>query len=318
MMDPFAQLVNLLRPQTILWKRVEAAGDWGLAFPRSPDLIFGTVLVGECLLLRRNTRPVRLSASDFLLLSKPAKFTLASGARAVAEHAEKALAASPDKHLRLGEGHDRIVKFTGGHFVFDTVNVDLLTDFLPSLMHLRATDEVAGRIRTLLALSAEETLTSRPGGDLVVSRLMEIILIEILRRAPTLRDARSHGLLAGLADLPLALALRSMHGNVAHPWTVAELARLVGMSRSVFALRFSETVGQSPIDYLLGWRMAVAKDLLTNGTRTLAEIADAVGYQSASAFSTAFSQRIGCAPKRFASGARTDICKPQQEAPRRI
>jgi AraC-like DNA-binding protein len=300
-MDPLVQLVNLLRPQTLLWKRVEGAGGWGLAFPKSQDLIFGTVLGGECLLLRSRAKPVCLRAGDFLLLNKPPKFTLASDAQVEAEDAEAAFALSDDKHLQLGAGHDHPVKLAGGAFVFDAVNVELLTDFLPPLVHLRAADEAAWRVRTLLELSADETLASRPGGDLIIRHLMEILLIEILRRRPMPSDARPQGMLAGLADPPLAVTLRAMHRNVSYPWTVAELAKLAGMSRSVFALRFSETVGQAPIDYLLSWRMALAKDALRHGRHSLSEVAFAVGYQSASAFSTAFSRTVGCPPKRFAA-----------------
>lgn len=300
-MDPFAQLVNLLRPQTLLWKRMEGAGSWGLQFEKSQDLIFGTVYLGECLLLRRGAKPVRLRAGDFLLLSKPSNFTLASDERVKPTDAEAAFARSADKHLQLGRGRAKMVKLSGGHFVFDTVNAGLLTDLLPPLVHIRPTDTAAGRIRVLLELSADETLHSLPGSEVVVRHLMEIILIEILRRKPTLDNAPARGMLAGLADPAVALALRAMHSDMAQPWTVAKLARLAGMSRSVFALRFRETVGKGPIDYLLDWRMAIARDALSSRSRSMSEIAAVIGYQSASAFSTAFSRIVGCSPKLFAA-----------------
>ncbi len=302
-MDPLVQLVDLLRPRTLLWKRIEAAGPWALAFAgSSAELIFGTVLLGECLLLRPAVRPLRLNPGDFILLHGSARFTLASGSGLAAEDAEKAFAASPDKHLRLGEAGDgSAVALSGGQFVCDALQADLLANQIPALVHLRDTAAGSARVRTLLTLSADEARAERPGGAWVVSRLMEVILVEALRQAPALRGAGCCGLLAGLADPALATALRALHGRLDHPWTVAELARRAGLSRSVFAWRFRATVGQAPLDYLLGWRMAVAKDLLARGTDALAEIAGRVGYQSASAFSTAFQRRVGCAPGRYAA-----------------
>ena len=302
-MDPLVQLVDLLRPRTLLWKRIEAAGPWALDFVgSSAELIFGTVLAGGCLLLRPDARPLRLDMGDFILLEGSTRFTLASGPGVAAQDAEKAFAVSPDKHLRLGEeGGDGAVALNGGQFVCAPVQADLLAHQVPPLVHLRGTDATAARVRTLLALSADETHAERPGGAWVLSRLMEVILIEALRQAPALRVSGCHGLLAGLTDPALATALRALHGRLDHAWTGAELARRAGLSRSVFAWRFRATVGQAPLDYLLGWRMATAKDLLTRGDHDLAEIAGRVGYQSASAFSTAFRRRVGCAPKRFAA-----------------
>ncbi len=109
-MAPLVQLVDLLRPRTLLWKRIEAAGPWALAFAgSSSELIFGTVPSGECLLLRPDARPLRLDAGDFILLDGSTKFTLTSGPGLAAQDAERAFAASSDKHLRMGEGGDGAV-----------------------------------------------------------------------------------------------------------------------------------------------------------------------------------------------------------------
>jgi AraC-like DNA-binding protein len=94
-----------------------------------------------------------------------------------------------------------------------------------------------------------------------------------------------------------------MHRNVTHDWTVSVLARLCGVSRSTLAVRFREIAGMGPIEYLQHWRMAMAKDELRRGTRSIGEIAMAVGFQSSSAFSTAFTRAVGCSPKRFAASA---------------
>jgi AraC-like DNA-binding protein len=109
---------------------------------------------------------------------------------------------------------------------------------------------------------------------------------------------------AGLRDPALARALRRMHDRVAHRWTVAALARVAGMSRASFAERFTRTVGVPPMEYLVEWRIALAKDLLRREKLSLSEVAQSIGYQSASAFSTAFSRHAGCSPSEFARGVR--------------
>jgi len=136
----------------------------------------------------------------------------------------------------------------------------------------------------------------------VLTRLVEVLLIEALRAAPG--DDAPPGLLGGLADPPLALAMRQMHAHVARPWTVAQLAKAAALSRSAFFERFTRTVGVPPMEYLVAWRMAVAKDLLRRRACSLAEAAERVGYASASTFSTAFSRHVGQPPGRYARAGR--------------
>ncbi len=147
-----------------------------------------------------------------------------------------------------------------------------------------------------------------PGSEFIIVRLVELALVEILR-APALNfpgqpvDPDSSGLLAGLRDPVTAKAIRAMHENVTHEWSVDALARLCSVSRSVFATRFRAVVGIGPIAYLLRWRMALAKEALKSGTTRIEEIAFSIGYKSASAFSTAFTRAVGCSPSRFAESA---------------
>jgi AraC-like DNA-binding protein len=134
----------------------------------------------------------------------------------------------------------------------------------------------------------------------VLERLVEILLVEALRFRQASVESRERGLFAGLADPGLARALREIHVDAARRWTVAELARTAGMSRAVFAERFARKVGMPPMQYLLEWRMAMAKDLLRRERPPLVEVAERVGYQSASAFSTAFTRLTGTSPSQFA------------------
>jgi len=134
----------------------------------------------------------------------------------------------------------------------------------------------------------------------VLTRLVELLLVEALRSTP--RSDTPPGLLRGLADARLAAAMRHMHGDLARSWTVAQLAKKVALSRSAFFERFTRAVGLPPMEYLLAWRMAVAKDLLRRDDIGLAEVAERVGYGSASTFSIAFSRHVGEPPGQYARG----------------
>ena len=167
------------------------------------------------------------------------------------------------------------------------------------MVHLRGIE----RLSVLVHLVGEEATEQGVGSDLVLVRLVEVLLIEALR-ATQGKDA-SPGLLRGLADKRVAGALRQMHGDPRRSWTVADLATEAGMSRSAFFDRFTRTVGLRPMEYLLAWRMAVAKDLLRSKTIGLDEVAERVGYGSASTFSTAFSRHVGQAPRRYGRASST-------------
>ncbi|WP_432442883.1 helix-turn-helix transcriptional regulator [Neorhizobium alkalisoli] len=135
---------------------------------------------------------------------------------------------------------------------------------------------------------------------------MELILLEALRRVAIDMDERETGLLAGLADPKLAVAIAAIHQKPAHPWSVETLARLCGLSRSGFASRFSTIMGMGVIEYIQQWRMALARDALRSSASTVGEIALELGFQSSSAFSTAFSRIVGCSPKQFREGGPED------------
>jgi AraC-like DNA-binding protein len=186
------------------------------------------------------------------------------------------------------------VRLLGGYFMFDSPDAELLVSLLPSLIHVRG----AERQTALVRLVAEEASARRAGRDLVLTRLVEVLLVEALRYAPG--DDAPPGLLRGLADARIAQAMRHMHGDPARSWTVEQLARKAALSRSAFYDRFTRTVGLPPMEYLVAWRMAVAKDLLRRDDLGLAEVAERVGYGSASTFSTAFSRHVGQSPGRYA------------------
>jgi AraC-like DNA-binding protein len=180
------------------------------------------------------------------------------------------------------------------------VNATLLLGLLPELIHIRSVEGDTSRLARIIDLIKDECADERQGRTMILERLLEVMLVESLRWCTTSQESISAGLLAGMRDPAIAGALRAMHSDVRHGWTVAELAKRTGKSRSAFAARFAESVGCGPMEYLSRWRMSLAMDALCRGAVSLDRLADEVGYQSASAFSTAFRRRTGCAPGAFA------------------
>lgn len=293
MIDPLSQIIALLRPRTVFSKGISGAGRWGVRYSAFGEPSFCVVLEGRCLLRVERQDAVTLEAGDFVLLPMTPGFTLSGfePVKPVLLDPKATLSLRDVRHGRRGGRAD--VRLLGGYFDFDSPDAALLVSLLPPLLLVRGVE----RLATLVRLIGEESSEHRSGRELVLARLVEVLLIEALRFAPS--GDTPPGLLRGLADTRLAAAMRHMHGDPARSWTVVQLAKKAALSRSVFFERFTRAVGLSPMEYLLAWRMALAKDLLRRDDIGLAEIAARVGYSSASTFSTAFSRHVGVPPSHY-------------------
>jgi AraC-like DNA-binding protein len=298
-MDPFLDLIRLLRPRAMLTAGIYASGAWGVSFRKRDDVLFCWVESGECDLIRAHHQPLHLQTGDFILIRTVLPFVLASDPDVEPEDSETMVAATNDPVMRFESGPVPSTVLRGGRFVFETMHESLLMELLPSFIHIAHDDSSSWRVQSLLKLNETESVQRGPGSDFIVTRLVEVILVELLRQESLRVDQERFGLLAGLGDAITARALSAMHANVAREWTVAELARSCNVSRSTFAAHFRKVVGIGPIDYLARWRIALARDELKHGTKSIGEIALAIGFQSSSAFSTAFTKAMGCSPRRF-------------------
>jgi AraC-like DNA-binding protein len=299
MTDPLSELISLLRPRTVFSKGISGAGRWGVRYSAFEQPSFCAVLEGSCWLAVDGQRPLTLQVGDFVLLPTTPGFTMSGFERVTPQVIDPKLAPTPKREVRHGtQGGRPDVRLLGGYFVFDSPDQSLLVSLLPALVHVRGVE----RLSTLVRLVAEESSDQKAGRELVLTRLVEVLLVEALRAAPN--EDTPPGLLRGLADARLAGALRQMHGHVARSWTVPQLAKHAALSRSTFFERFTRTLGVPPMEYLLAWRMAVAKDLLRREGLGLAEVAERVGYGSASNFSTAFGRHVGQPPSRYARAHR--------------
>ena len=296
MIDPLAQVIRLLQPQARFSKVVHGAGAWRVARTNAGLPFYGVVLEGTCQLATDGHAAIVLEAGDFFLVPASYNFVTSSlSAQAPAVDTAPTLLANGE--FRVGEmAGPADVRMLVGHCTFQCPDAGLLVSLLPSLVHARG----ERRLAMLVELVVDESRARRPARDVILAHLLEVMFIEALRS--TAGVAAAPGLLRGLTDERLAVALRCMHEAMATPWTVAQLARQAALSRSAFFERFSRAVGLAPMAYLLAWRMALAKDMLLRGEDGVAAVAHSVGYGSASAFSVAFTRHTGMPPARYAAG----------------
>jgi AraC-like DNA-binding protein len=295
MSDPLEEVIALLHPRAVASKPISGAGRWGVRYSDFGQPSFCVVLEGRCRLAVDGHPALTLEAGDFVLLPATPGFTLSGFEPVKPERIDPKAMPAPTGEVRHGtRTGPPDVRLLGGYFVFESPDAALLVSLLPAMVHVRG----AERLSVLVRLVGDEANERRPGRELVLTRHVEVLLIEALRS--TSGEDAPPGLLRGLADARLARALRQMHGQLARSWSVTELARTAALSRSAFFERFTRTVGLPPMEYLLAWRMAVAKDLLRRHDFGLAEVADRVGYGSASTFSTAFTRHVGQPPSRYA------------------
>lgn len=298
MSDPLEQIIGLLRPRAVFSKGISGAGAWAERYAAFGHPGFCAMTHGTCLLAVDGEPEVLLKEGDFVLLPATPAFTMSSVQVAPGRKVEAGRLPGPGAEVRHGrqDGPADMRQF-GGYFTFDSPDAALLVSLLPRLIHIRG----VARLTQLVQLVGNEADRDDVGRDMILERLVEILLIEALRSVSD--DTAQPGLLRGLSDERVVTALRLMHGDIERTWTATDLAREVGMSRSAFFERFSRTVGVTPMDYLLSWRMAVAKSLLRTGKLSIDEVAGRIGYGSASTFSTAFSRHVGQPPRRFARNA---------------
>jgi len=308
-MDPITDIIALLRPHAAFSKPITGKGEWGVRYRAHGEPGFGIVLRGQCWLAIEGREPVLLERGDFVLLPASPAFALSSR-----PGVECAAGIPSTVGVRHGEpGGEPEFEMLGGTFRLDPGNAPLVLTLLPELIHIRDSGNMA-RLARIIDLVIDECAAERPGKDMVLQRHLEVMLVECLRRPGVPHGTPPAGLLAGMQDPALARVLRAMHSDVRAKWTVAGLAKLVGMSRSAFAARFSRTVGCAPMEYLLRWRLTLARDELCRGRKPLERLAEELGYESASAFSTAFRRRQGCSPGAFARSTRGAAGRPADPA----
>jgi len=205
-----------------------------------------------------------------------------------------------------------------GFLACDAAPFNPLLSTLPRVIHVRAVDQADSVLRQLLEVALSEASSPRSGSGCVLSRLGELLLVEVVRRYLAGMPPARVGWFAGLCDENIGRALHELHQRPAHPWTLEQLSKAAGMSRSMLAERFATLVGVPPIQYLADWRIQLAASLLRASKSSIAEVAERVGYGSEAALSRAFKRRIGVPPAHYRQGVSARKKQPTDEfRPRR-
>lgn len=298
-MDPLSDVLSLLRIRNYHSATLTLGGDWAFTFPKREGIKFTAVVKGSCwLLVDGEQQPQRLHQGDCFLMTRGMPFSLYSDISQPVMNSDghfKTLAAD---ELALHYGGDD-VQLVGGRFDFSGVPTQLLLSSLPSLVHVQANEPQASILRWALERFTTELQQKRPGRSLMNEHLAHLMLVEVLRTHLATLDSTGIGWFYGLADRNLCIALGAIHATPAHRWSVQELAQLASMSRSAFALRFKQVVGAAPMEYLTYWRMLLASDRLKNTDDSVSTIAFSLGYESESAFSTAFKRVMSQSPRHY-------------------
>ena len=298
MSDPLTQIVELLRPSASFSKLVIAGGAWAVRRSEDSGPFYCAVLDGSLRLSVAGREPITLERGDFALVPAACEY-VTSSLNPPAPDAETQHAETLPGVFRLGDpGAPPNARLLVGRLACGSDDACLLVSLLPDLIHVRGQE----RLITLVELVNQETRGERPGRETILARLLDVLLIEAFRS--TTEPVAPPGLLRGLADARLAAALRQIHERPTQAWTVPALAKAAGLSRSTFFERFRREVGVAPMEYLLAWRMALAKDLLRREAASVAQVAARVGYSSASTFSVAFARHVGTTAISYVRGQR--------------
>ena len=303
-MDPLSDVLSLLKLRSYISGGFEVGGDMAIQFPKHQGIKCYAVLAGECWLSVEGVPDaVLLTAGDCFLLPRGLPFSLATDLSLTPVDFHTLLAAGrAGGAVSKQENGGRYI--AGGHFLLTGSHADMLLGSLPPIVHIRKESDKAA-MRWSLERMREELRDPQPGGTLIAQQLAYMMLIQALRLHLADGARGGVGWLFALADKQMGTAISCMHENPGHPWTLQKLAERAGLSRSIFALRFKETVGTTPMEYLTRWRMMLAGDRLKNSDDSISMIALSLGYESESAFGKAFKRVMGCSPKQYSHGSRS-------------
>lgn len=304
--DPLGEALHSFRLEGVVYARSHLTAPWGLALPPMPDcLMFHIVTAGECRLELEREEPATLRPGEFALLPRGEGHAImhAAGAR-VRPYFDLPIEHVTPRYelLRHGGGGEETTLICGA-VRFDHPAARDLVDLLPALIHLRTwSTPNAEWMHSTLRLMAAEASASRPGGETVVTRLADILVIQAIRTWLLEHPESRRGWLGALEDERIGPALLLIHREPTRDWSVAALAASVSMSRSAFSSRFTELVGEPAMQYVTRWRMHVASTWLRDSDATAAECGARLGYRSEAAFSRAFKRVLGVAPGAWRRG----------------
>lgn len=313
-MDTLSDVFRAIRLTGAVFFDVRAGAPWIAAAPDASEIAghvmpgcehvieFHVVARGACWGGLLDAPPVRLETGDVIVFPQGDAHVMTSAPELRATPSNERLGAidgGPRPFLlRTGSGAED-ARLVCGFLGCDARPFNPLLATLPRLLHLRSATPDSPALRMFVELAMEESAKRRIGGECMLAKLSELMFIEAVRRHVETMPAEEKGWLAGLRDDVVGRALSVLHAEPARAWTLDELGRVVGLSRSALAERFTQLLGQPPMQYLTQWRMQLAARMLRDGTASIATIASETGYASEAAFSRAFKKTVGSPPAAF-------------------
>ncbi|QHB70696.1 AraC family transcriptional regulator [Stenotrophomonas sp. 364] len=300
-MDPLSDLLSLLHPVATVSSGFRAGGAWSVEFSDQHGQIkCYAILEGACWMAVDGVKePWRLAEGDSFVLPRGRPFRLASDLSLPPIDSSTLFPpANRGGAVVLADGAG--FSLAGARFAVTGSQAPWLLGLLPPAIHLRVADDRAV-LRWAVERMMQEMRESKPGGMLLAQNLAQTMLVHALRAHLSEAGASGAGLLAALADPRLSRALQAIHAHPARKWTLRSLAAEAGMSRTVFATQFRAAMGETAMLYLTRWRMALACDQLEHSRESVAQVGSSLGYDSISAFSTAFKRVLGISPLKYKS-----------------
>ncbi|PYE15769.1 AraC family transcriptional regulator [Paraburkholderia silvatlantica] len=298
-MDPLSEVLSLLKLRSYVSGGFDANGDWAVQFGAHDGIKFHAVLRGECWVWVEGVpEPVKVSEGECFLLARGKPFRLASDLAVEPVDVRTLLPQAQDGRIVTYNGGGKFLSIGGYFTLADGQAADLLLSMLPPLVHVREEPNRA-TLRWCVERMRQELSDVQPGDFIVAQQLATLVLVEALRLHLSNERRESVGWLFALSDKRMRAAIAAMHASPGRRWTVQTMAEQAAMSRTTFALRFKETVGLSPMEYLTRWRMMLAADRLTHSRDSVSEVSLALGYESEKSFSTAFKRMMNCSPRQY-------------------
>ena len=296
--DLLSQMLTLIRLEGELVFSAELTSPWALRFEPGSAYFF-VVLEGELTVLTAEGPAVRTMTGDLVMLPRGVGHELSDGTGVPPVPVSQLMTeqfTSERLNVRHG-GNGTLTKLIVGAFHFENESLPRVVSTLPTVIHIpKAGGETAGWLEGLAHFMMVEAREVHPGSSLMISRLIDVLVIRILRTWAQTEKAGDTGWLGALADPRISRALKAIHDEPFRRWTVLDLARVAGMSRSSFSERFSALVKDAPLSYQSRWRLTLALGLLRQADSRVSEVARQVGYDSDAAFSRAFKAQFGVAP----------------------
>lgn len=301
-MDPLSDVLSLLKPRSCVSAGFDAGGDWALRFGELHQQIkCYSIVSGRCWLVVDGVPdPVLLTAGNSFVLPSGRPFVLGSDPAVAPVDAKTVFPPARDGGVVVHNGGGGMF-LVGSRFVVGGDHAGMLLRKMPPVVHIR-TEADQEALRWAVERTMLELQDRRPGSALIVQHLAHMMLLQALRLHLDGAAKGGVGWFAALADRQLGMVLNAVHAEPAHPWTLPALAARACMSRSTFARKFRDTVGETPMDYVTRWRMLLAAERLATTGDPVSVIAPSLGYESDSAFSAAFKRVMGCPPRQYGRG----------------